>query len=133
MINDDKLASVSPDVCIWLCMLVSAIATEDRLMQATKQLATNPDRHVFVSLLILTNPEHRTESQYKAIVSFLPNDVVARLEKMAETESSEDLTFLDALGEVKSVERIKSAFRIWFKKEVKTTKRKPRRSKKRKK
>jgi hypothetical protein len=45
---------------------------------------------------------------------------------MAETECSEDLTFLDALGEVKSVERIKSAFRIWYKKKAKTSKRKSR-------
>lgn len=128
LIEDEVLASVSPDVCIWLCMLVATVANEDRLMQVAKALATNPDRHVFVSLVLLTNPEHRTEAQYKAIAGFLPADVVARLETMAETGCSEDLTFLDALGEVKSVERIKSAFRIWFKKKAKTTKRKPRKS-----
>lgn len=128
LIDDNVLASVDPDACIWLCMLTAVVATEDRLMQAAKALATNPDRQVFVSLILLTNPEHRTEVQYNALAGFLPADAVARLETMAETECSEDLTFLDALGEVKSVERIKSAFRIWFKKKARTTKRKARRS-----
>jgi DNA polymerase III delta prime subunit len=133
LIDDDDLVSVSPDVCIWLCMLIGLVATENRLMQAIKKLATDPDRRVFVSLILLTGPEHRTEEQYKMIASFLPNDVVARLEKMAKTECSEDLAFLDALGEVKSVERIKSAFRIWFNKKAKTAKRKPRGSEKQRK
>ncbi len=130
LVDDDKLASVSPDVCIWLCMLVSVIAPKDRLMQATKKLASNPDRQVFVSLFLLTNTEHRTEPQYKAIASFLPSSVVARLEEMVQTGCCEDLTFLDALGEVKSVERVKMAFRTWSKKKVKTTKAKPEKSKK---
>jgi hypothetical protein len=62
------------------------------------------------------------------LTPFVQQSPVARLETMAETGCSEDLTFLDALGEVKSVERIKSAFRIWFKKQAKTTKRKHRTS-----
>ena len=101
-------------------------------MQATKKLASNPDRQVFVSLFLLTNTEHRTEPQYKAIASFLPSSVVARLEEMVQTGCCEDLTFLDALGEVKSVERVKVAFRTWFKTKVKTTKAKPEKSKKNK-
>lgn len=116
LVDDDKLASVSPDVCIWLCMLTALVASEDRLMQAAKTLATNPDRQVFVSLVLLTIPEHRTEAQYDTIAGFLPKDVVAQLEKMVETVCSEDLTFLDSLGDVNSVEGIKSAFRIWYKK-----------------
>ncbi|SDG47085.1 hypothetical protein SAMN04488117_12240 [Celeribacter baekdonensis] len=116
LVDDDKLASVGPEVCIWLCMLTALVAPEDRLMQATKTLATNPDRQVFVSLILLTIPKHRTEAQYETIANFLPKDVVAKLEKMVETECSEDLTFLDSLGDVKSVERIKWAFRIWYKK-----------------
>ena len=128
LIDDNVLASIDPDVCIWLCMLMAVFATEDRLMQAAKALAANSDRQVFVSLILLTNPKHRTELLYNALADFLPTDAVARLETMAETGCSEDLTFLDALGDVRSVERIKSAFSIWFKKKAKTTKRKPRRS-----
>lgn len=124
LVDDDKLASVGPEVCIWLCMLTALVAPEDRLMQATKTLATNPDRQVFVSLILLIIPKHRTEAQYETIANFLPKDVVAKLETMVETECSEDLTFLDALGEVKSVERIKWAFRIWYKKKAKVLKRK---------
>jgi hypothetical protein len=131
LIGDDELASVNPDVCIWLCRLVATIATEGRLMQAIKKLATNPDRHVFVTLILLTIPTHRTEVQYETIAGFLPNDVVAQLEKMVETECSEDLAFLDGLGDVQSVERIKSTFRTWFKKKSTKTQQKNRMAKRR--
>jgi hypothetical protein len=80
-------------------------------MQATKKLAINPDRRVFVTVILLTSPTHRTEAQHDAIASFLPEDVVAQLIKMVESKCSENLTFLDKLGDVQSVECIKSAFR----------------------
>lgn len=124
LIDDDKIASVSPAVCLSLCMLISKIAPDDRLLQTTKSLAANSNRRVFVALVFLTIPPHRTEAMHNAIANFLPDDVVACLEKMVETGTSEDLSCLDRLGDVQSVERIKTSLRIWYKKEQKTKKRK---------
>jgi len=124
LIDDDKIASVSPVVCLWLCMLISAIAPDDRLLQTIKSLATNPNRHVFVAFCFLVIPTHRTEALHNEIANFLPNDVVACLQKMIETESSEDLSCLDRLGDVQSVERIKTTLRNWYKKWPKNNKRK---------
>ena len=110
LIGDDELASVSPDVCLWLCMLLASIATENRLMQATKKFATNPDRRIFVTVVLLAIPTHRTEAQHDAIASFLPESVVEQLMKLVERKCSKNLSFLDELGDVQSVECIKVCF-----------------------
>lgn len=124
LIDDDRIASVSPVICLWLCMFISAIAPDDRLLQTTKSLATNSNRRVFVALFFLAISPHRTDAVHNAIANFLPDGVIACLEKMVETGSSEDLSCLNSLGDVQSVERIKTSFRTWYKKNPKTKKRK---------
>lgn len=123
LIEDDKIASVSPAICLWLYMLISKIAPEDRLLQTIKSLANNPNRHVFVVLCFLVIPTHRAEALRNAIAKFLPNDVIACLEKMIKFGSSEDLSYLDRLGDVQSVECIKTTLRTWYKKRPQTNKR----------
>ena len=115
LVDDARLAEVSPDVCFWLCLLLSKIAPADRLLQVVQLLATNPNRRVFVVLLYLVRPKHREDAVRDEIERFLPEEVLGALRKMQDTGSADDLSSLDELGDVRSVERIKDSLRVWFK------------------
>ena len=115
LVDDARLAEVSPDVCFWLCLLMSKIAPADRLLQVAQLLATNPNRRVFVVLLYFVCLEHRGEAVRDEIEGLLPEDVIGALKKMQDTGSADDLSCLDELGDVRSVERIKDSLRVWFK------------------
>ena len=62
LVDDATLAEVSPNVCIWLCLLMSSVALTDRLLQVAQSLACNPNRRVFVALLYVFYSEQREEA-----------------------------------------------------------------------
>ena len=115
LVNDARLAEVSPDVCFWLCLFMSKIAPADRLLHVVQLLATNSNRRVFVGLLYLVCPRHRGDAVGDEIEGFLPEDVVDALKKMQDTGCADDLSCLDELGDVRSVEQVKDGLKVWFK------------------
>ena len=115
LVDGATLAKVNPDVCIWLCLLISGVAATDQLLDVAQSLATNPNRHVFVVLLYVFCSEERGEAVEDGIATFLPQDVKSALEQLLETGSIDDLSCLDDLGDVRSVELIKDSLKSWFK------------------
>ena len=115
LVDDATLAEVSPDICIWLCLLMSNVAPTDRLLEVAQSLATNPNRHVFVALLYVFYSEQREEAAREEVAGFLPKNVRCALKQLLEADSIEDLSCLDELGDVRSVELIKDSLKSWFK------------------
>ena len=114
LVDDATLAEVSPNVCIWLCLLMSSVAPTDRLLQVAQSLACNSSRHAFVCLLYLFYSEQREEAAKEEIARFLPQEVRGILKQLLETGSIDDLSCLDELGDVPSVELIKDSLKSWF-------------------
>lgn len=111
LIDDSRIGTVSPEVCLWLCMLVSAISSDCYLRHFTKTLAANPKRRVFVTLLYLATPEKRSKELQDEIASFLPQNILSFLDDLPDAAAGDDLSILDDLGDVQSVERIKTFLR----------------------
>ena len=119
LIADARICTVNPDVGLWLCMLFSKIASDDRVRQTAKALATNPNRRVLVILFYLFVSDTRSEVTQEEIASYLPGSVVSFLENINETGAEGDLSVLDELGDVQAVERVKTFLRNWFRKKDK--------------
>ena len=117
LIDDSRIVTVSPEVCLWLCMLISAVAPDHHLRHLAKTLAANPKRRVFVILLCVCVPEQRSKEVQEEIASFLPEKVVTFLHDLADSGAGDDHSILDELGDVQSVEHIKTKLQLWFKKE----------------
>ena len=115
LIDDSKISTISPEVCLWLCMLISKIASDHHLRHFAKTLATKPRRRVFVALLCLFVPEQRSKEMQDEIASFLPDKVVSFFYDLADEGAGGDLSILDDLGDVQCVEHIKVHLRLWFK------------------
>lgn len=111
LIDDSRIGTVSPEVCLWLCMLVSAISSDCYLRHFTKTLAANPKRRIFVTLLYLATPEKRSKELQDEIASFLPQNILSFLDDLPGAAAGDDLSILDDLGDVQSVERIKTFLR----------------------
>ena len=116
LIEDKRICSANPDVSQWLCMLISAVASDDRVERTVKALAGNPDRRVLIALFCLVVPATRSEATKKEITGYLSGPVVSLLDNINESGAHGDLSVLDELGDVRTVEKIKSSLRIWFKK-----------------
>ena len=70
---------------------------------------------VFVALLYLFCSEQREEAAKEEIGRYLPEEVRGTLKQLLETGSIDDLSCLDELGDVRSVELAKDNLKIWFK------------------
>lgn len=120
LLDDYRIGTVSPEVCLWLCMLISAIASDCYLRHFAKTLATNANRRVFVTLLCLIIPDHRSKALQEEIASYLPDKIVSFLDNLPKTGVGENLSILDNLGDVQSVEQIKKFLRSWAKQKEQT-------------
>ena len=115
LVDNDTMAEVSPNVCIWLCLLMSSVALTDRLLQVAQSLACNPNRRVFVALLYVFYSKQREEAARDEIGRYLSEEVRGTLKQLLETGSIDDLSCLDELGDVRSVELIKDSLKSWSK------------------
>jgi hypothetical protein len=113
LIDDAKIAAVSPEVCFWLCMLISTSASDDHIRRLVKALAANPRRRVFVSLFYLIFSENRGTELQGEIAGFLPANTILVLDGLTDNGADKGLSCLDELGEVQSVELIKGRLRSW--------------------
>ena len=115
LVDDATMAEVSPNVCIWLCLLMSNVAATDRLLQVAQSLACNSSRHAFVALLYLFYSEQREEAAKEEIGRYLSEEVRGTLKQLLEIGSIDDLSCLEELGDVWSVELVKDNLKSWFK------------------
>lgn len=114
LVDDATLTEVSPEVCIWICLLMLGVAPTDRLLQVAQLLASNASRRVFVALLYLFYSHLRGGVGNEAIAGLLPKKIRDDLKKILETGSTDNLSCLDDLGDVRSVELIKDSLRSWI-------------------
>lgn len=117
VIDETTIAAVSPEVCLWLCMLISTCASDHQIRLLVKSLAANPKRRVFVTLFYLIFSENRGAELQEEIASFLSAKTILVLDGLLDTGAGDDLSCLDELGEVQSVELIKQRLQFWFKRE----------------
>lgn len=115
LIEDERIAAVSPTVACWLVLLLIESASDKRILQLASSLSTNLDRAVLLALMFLVTfgivQDHLNENLGK----LLADDKCSAIRETLGTRDTSELSYLDELGDVRMVEAVKGLFRVFFK------------------
>jgi len=114
LIENERIAVVSPTVACWLVLLLIDNASDERVQQLATGLATNPDRAVLLAAMFLVTAGPDQESLNEKLGKLLGDEKCSAIGVTLETQDTTNLNYLDELGDVRMVEEVKGLFRIYF-------------------
>jgi hypothetical protein len=115
LIADEDVATVSPAVACWLVLIFTARSSNTRILQLARSLAINPDRTVLITLIYLATLNVDRDQLNAAIGELLPANHRSTLNEIFGSGDTLKVDHLDDLGDVQTVEEVKSFIRAFIK------------------
>lgn len=109
------VATVSPETACWLILAVTARSSDTRIVDFAKHLAITPDRSVIIALIYIVTFGQENKDLHKEISTLLAADKISALNETLKSRDASKLEYLDELGEVRMVEKVKYFFKLYFK------------------